>query len=144
MSTSTQIVTSQVIPDQIKFLTSRPWWKSTHAELNAKLTAKYPATHLVATPSDDIFVYVFLNKALNFIEPNANQIILTPMEPSHCHDNVQNLKRKKLITEAQTGYALSDDGLWRCHSWGRNNKDQIVETTEARLVYCTIETPTTS
>ncbi len=37
-----------------------------------------------------------------------------------------------------TGYALSDDGMWRQHSWGVWNKkrsNQIIETTEPRILY---------
>ena len=34
-----------------------------------------------------------------------------------------------------TGYALSDDGLWRQHSWGLLTDDRVVETTVARLRY---------
>ena len=33
-----------------------------------------------------------------------------------------------------TGYALSDDGLWRQHTWGIL-RDGILETTEARIEY---------
>lgn len=34
-----------------------------------------------------------------------------------------------------TGYALSDDGLWRQHSWCVAEGGKIVETTETRLLY---------
>ena len=35
-----------------------------------------------------------------------------------------------------TGYALSDDGLWRQHSWGVTAEDwRVIETTERRIRY---------
>ena len=60
------------------------------------------------------------------------------MEPSQCHLNVARLweerkKRSRLIGVA-TGYALSDDGLWRGHSWGLNKRGMI-ETTVSRVKY---------
>ena len=60
------------------------------------------------------------------------------LEPSQCHLNVARLweerkKRSRLIGVA-TGYALSDDGLWRGHSWGLNKRG-IIETTVSRVKY---------
>lgn len=54
---------------------------------------------------------------------------------SDCHGNVSRLFLKSPATFAiATGYALSDDGLWRPHSWGVRN-GVVIETTEPRLVY---------
>jgi hypothetical protein len=53
-----------------------------------------------------------------------------------CHQNVAAAWRNRRtgIIAIATGYALSDDGLWRQHSWGilRNG---ILETTEVRIRY---------
>ena len=38
------------------------------------------------------------------------------------------------ITEVGTGWALSDDGLWRQHSWTMRG-DELVETTVPRELY---------
>jgi hypothetical protein len=55
--------------------------------------------------------------------------------PSDCHGNVGRLWiRRKGRIEIATGYALSDDGLWRSHSWGFE-ADHVIETTEARELY---------
>lgn len=59
--------------------------------------------------------------------------------PSACHANAAGLWAEG-VGEVCTGYALSDDGLWRQHSWvvsaGRTGSDEVVvETTEARLGY---------
>jgi hypothetical protein len=61
-------------------------------------------------------------------------------EPSQCHRNVavlymRNPQRFRIVT----GYALSDDGLWRQHSWihdtSRLRSRQTIETTERRIRY---------
>jgi hypothetical protein len=44
------------------------------------------------------------------------------------------LKKEEELVAVATGYALSDDGLWRQHSWGMR-RDAIIETTEARVLY---------
>jgi hypothetical protein len=55
---------------------------------------------------------------------------------SMCHQNVAaswNARKFGMIGIA-TGYALSEDGLWRQHSWGLL-RDGILETTERRVKY---------
>jgi hypothetical protein len=60
------------------------------------------------------------------------------MEPSQCQLNVARLweERKKgsRLIGVGTGYALSDDGLWRGHSWGLTKRG-IMETTVSRVKY---------
>jgi len=54
--------------------------------------------------------------------------------PSQCHNNVIDKYLENNNYEIVTGYALSEDGLWRSHSWLL--KEGIVfETTEERLKY---------
>jgi hypothetical protein len=58
------------------------------------------------------------------------------MARSNCHKNVAEFwqRRSGNLIALATGYALSDDGLWRQHSWGiRSNA--IFETTEPRKIY---------
>jgi hypothetical protein len=46
-------------------------------------------------------------------------VVCEVMEDSRCHENVARLwtdKRWGLVAIG-TGYALSEDGLWRRHSW---------------------------
>ncbi len=62
---------------------------------------------------------------------------LWPGRQSSCHLNTAVLwgshKDDMVIV---TGWALSKDGIWRSHSWGRNvHTDQIYETTERRALY---------
>lgn len=58
------------------------------------------------------------------------------MEHSACHRNIAALwlaKRNRLVGIG-TGYALSNDGLWRQHSWGVR-RNSILETTKTRMKY---------
>ncbi len=66
----------------------------------------------------------------------SGPMTLKVMKSSSCHQNVAFIwtSKKFGIVGVVTGYALSDDGLWRQHSWGilRNG---VLETTEPRLQY---------
>lgn len=55
---------------------------------------------------------------------------------SECHDNVAGLwlARRFGMVGIGTGYALSDDGLWRQHSWGVL-REGVLETTLVRVEY---------
>lgn len=58
-------------------------------------------------------------------------------EPSQCHRNVACLyEANEGRVAIVTGWALSDDGLWRQHSWGFDYETgSTVETTEPREAY---------
>lgn len=56
-------------------------------------------------------------------------------EASECHANTARLYEEGVLDYIVTGYALSDDGLWRQHSWGIGHDGQIIETTEPRENY---------
>jgi hypothetical protein len=58
------------------------------------------------------------------------------MVRNSCHWNTASIwkRRSVRITGIGTGYALSDDGLWRQHSWCFT-ADGILETTEMRHTY---------
>jgi hypothetical protein len=66
------------------------------------------------------------------------QITLRAMRPCSCHRNISRLwnrnRNRGGLFGIGTGYALSDDGLWRQHSWGVGRRG-IVETTEVRVTY---------
>jgi hypothetical protein len=59
--------------------------------------------------------------------------------PSQCHFNscrCWEANQDKAVL--CTGYALSEDGMWRCHSWLvelRPRRNKIVETTVPRVAY---------
>jgi len=62
-------------------------------------------------------------------------------DPNACHHNVAVLWIDGEITSIGTGYALSDDGLWRQHSWGVDADGAVVETTARRRAYVGIVLP---
>ena len=53
---------------------------------------------------------------------------------SQCHNNVIDKYLSDSEYDIVTGYALSEDGLWRSHSWLMKNSE-VYETTESRLKY---------
>jgi hypothetical protein len=59
---------------------------------------------------------------------------LIPGETSSCHDNSLNLATAH-GWRWWYGLALSDDKIWRIHSWVKDSRGQIVETTELRTLY---------
>jgi hypothetical protein len=63
-------------------------------------------------------------------------------QPCRCHQNAGNLADRNPNVRVATGYALSPDGLWRCHSWAvdttigfSTSGHHVVETTERRVAY---------
>lgn len=67
------------------------------------------------------------------ITSGAN-LIMEQGEPSSCHANVYSLWLNDADLIMCTGWALSDDGCWRQHSWAKRG-NQLVETTEPRVAY---------
>jgi hypothetical protein len=69
-------------------------------------------------------------------------VIFREMEPSQCHENVRELWLKKRpksrLLAICTGYGLTEDDMWRPHSWGLSRtagKISIIETTVIRSKY---------
>ena len=87
---------------------------------------------LVAPPKPDQDVPMLLEPGFLMSGP----IRLNVMESSSCHQNVASVWTRKEfgIVGIATGYALSDDGLWRQHSWGVL-RDGVLETTQETLKY---------
>lgn len=60
-------------------------------------------------------------------------------QPNQCHKNSCELwKNNKHRTKICTGYALSEDGIWRQHSWlieFKSASNKIIETTKLRVAY---------
>ena len=63
---------------------------------------------------------------------------LRQMDGNRCHHNVASLweqrKKHSRLKAIATGYALSEDGMWRWHTWGLA-ATHILETTVVRLQY---------
>lgn len=67
---------------------------------------------------------------------SPNSIKLNPGEPSNCHQNAGRLwKTDKRAYRLCTGYGLSEDQMWRPHSWLEDKAGNIIETTVPREIY---------
>jgi len=64
-----------------------------------------------------------------------------PGEPGECHRNVAVCWIDGTVESIGTGYALSDDQLWRQHSWGLTSGGELVETTDHRRAYVGVKLP---
>jgi hypothetical protein len=87
---------------------------------------------LVAPPKPDMDIPVLLEHG--FVTSGA--IKLNVMASGSCHRNIASVwkNREFEIVGIATGYALSEDGLWRQHSWGIL-RDGLLETTKPRVKY---------
>lgn len=125
----------QPTKEHIKWLTTRPWYKPIHNQINTLLQSIMPNTHIVAIPS----VHISLEFLLSNGRLYNNKVVFVKMKSSHCHDNCDDLLEKGDIHSICCGFALSDDGLWRFHSWGLTKDNTLVETCTIRLMYFGIE-----
>jgi hypothetical protein len=89
-------------------------------------------THLVAPTGPD----PDLEELLIHGHTIEGTVCFEEMAENSCHWNVAALwlQKKQALVAVATGYALSEDGLWRQHSWGIQ-KNAILETTEPRRCY---------
>lgn len=61
--------------------------------------------------------------------------VVKQMATSGCHENIVAIIKKHPKYVAWTGLALSDDGIWRIHSWVTDEHMRIIETTTPRIKY---------
>jgi hypothetical protein len=96
------------------------------------LLLRFGGDFLVPPPKPDQDIPLLLEQGFFTSGPTKLKV----MKSSSCHQNVASVwtKRQFGIVGIATGYALSDDGLWRQHTWGIL-RDGVLETTEARLKY---------
>ena len=86
-----------------------------------------------------------LEKILNrgyLVKSNISKVDHVAMKRSRCHENAScfwyNYTKEHGIDSMYiaTGWALSDDGLWRQHTWLVDPSDGgVIETTVERLMY---------
>ena len=139
------IVVNDLTEKQLDFL-SKKWWSTTS-------TCKPDESKCI--PLEE--TTAMINKILSF---GGHQVIINMYEEdlekimtrgvmtygndcelnigraSECHSNSSVLWSENDELSIATGYALSDDGYWRQHSWCVNKKtNKITETTEERLAY---------
>lgn len=77
-----------------------------------------------------------------------NNLVVRRMSANECHQNSAELWADSMARtdegvgstlRIETGFALSDDGLWREHTWVRDmsggGEGTLIETTQARVAY---------
>lgn len=100
-------------------------------------------SRLLALGGEEVCLPTFEEDLLKILERGqlwfGNRTLLKRGKPSRCHENSSILWSKDQEKLALcTGYALSEDGMWRQHSWlvkisPKYNK--IIETTVPRIAY---------
>ena len=83
----------------------------------------------------------YLDQLLAYGEELDGSVELVPGKAHDCHANSARLWRgNRAALAIATGYALSEDGLWRQHSWiirkyPTTKQPRILETTLTRVKY---------
>lgn len=105
--------------------------KGQHEDLKAKLLTF--GGEAVVLPRVEHDYKAIMGRARLFTVPPF-KLKFVKGKPCHCHANVA----KNSMFEGydiMTGYALSEDGVWRQHSWNITHDLVLVETTEPRVAY---------
>jgi hypothetical protein len=97
-----------------------------------RLLHGFGGTHLVAPagPEPDLQLLI----SAGFVM--AGPVVQRAVRENRCHQNIAEVWAEKRhgLVGIGTGYSLSDDGLWRQHSWGVRRRG-ILETTVSRVKY---------
>ena len=98
----------------------------------SRLLRRLGGQYIVAPAWPDPDIGALLDRGFVMSGPGT----LRKGKKSKCHNNVASLwrSRRRPIVAIGTGYALSDDGLWRQHSWGIM-RSGLIETTAPRTKY---------
>lgn len=95
-------------------------------------------TQIVPVPESDLGFLL-----ANGHDMYANRVrLIRGGKPCHCHENAALLWVAGDADAIGMGWALSEDGLWRQHSWGIKNlprSKQVLETTVKRVRYWGVE-----
>jgi hypothetical protein len=112
-----------------EYETDLPGYAAAWSGLEATLLASGGSAAVVGLEPDEYLVDLL--ERGRFFDAERAEVALH--EQSECHAN-----SGRLWLEGKgfaTGYALSEDGLWRQHSWGVASDDAPIETTETRTAY---------
>jgi hypothetical protein len=101
----------------------------------ADVLLAHGGTDVVPPPSPDILIGLLTQQGA-VLRPSG---VRNAQCASDCHANAVRIWREGHAVGIGTGYALSDDGLWREHSWGLAEDGFIIETTADRTSYFGVE-----
>jgi hypothetical protein len=96
---------------------------------------------LLALGGHEVIAPVAPDSTIPFMIANGivfpSRVVLRKMQTSHCHVNAAQLWSEKQhgIIAVGSGFALSENGLWRPHPWGLDDRGYVIETTVKRTKY---------
>lgn len=138
-----RLVSNPIDKDWDKNIQKMFWYHSTPVEAFSQPELYELRNHLLTLGGSEV--------CMPWKDPDVKQIIergqlwygdrlrMTSGEPCQCHANsAYHWHRNPDKLVLCTGYALSEDGMWRQHSWcvePRVRKSRIVETTVERIAY---------
>jgi hypothetical protein len=102
------------------------------------LNKNFSGTHLVACWDTNSLISLMSVNTIAIPTPQTYKIHF--IEAGQCHENVYDLWKQDKNLKTYTGYALSQDRLWRHHSWCVDQTGTLIETTFERLIYIGYET----
>ena len=133
------------IDDEWKeFIKAKDWYHATKGKLPTNLEVirdkllAFAGEEVCLFQGEDVDTLNILHCGQFWFGKDAT---IKQMENSRCHDNSLELwgeDRRMLSWNIHlcTGFALSDDGMWRRHSWCiRKDNRTIIETTTPRILY---------
>jgi hypothetical protein len=124
--------------------TAKPWPHTERSEAAQQaaveqlttILLQYGGMRVAVWPDSDPTINLVIEQGKLFVLPAVKK----PGQRNRCHQNVARMYRDRQhgIKAIGTGYALTDDCIWREHSWGISAK-RILETTTMRLLYFGVE-----
>lgn len=126
------------------------WWATNYAGDIKRLMAEIPNYLKILQLRDRLLKIGGEEVCMPFGEEDIDNILkygqlwtntpkLMEGDPSQCHYNSCCLwNRNRTDTLIATGYGLSEDGMWRQHSWVIHMKtsgNRVIETTVPRIAY---------
>lgn len=112
----------------------QPGWAAKWAKLENFLLQLGGDDVVVPVVIDDWFVDWMDEDRTVSIGANCPMALMEG-DTNQCHRNTAQLLLDGIADTIYTGYALSEDGLWRQHSWAENRQGILLETTTERRCY---------
>jgi hypothetical protein len=137
------IVTRPIDKDWDNCIKDRYWYHTTTREMFIQENLYDLRTLLLSFGGSEVCLPVKDRDADNILKRGqlwyGDRVYKTLGKPSQCHANSANCwynNQENIVL--CTGYALSEDGMWRQHTWcvePRVRKSRVIETTVKRVAY---------
>ena len=132
-----QLVTAPIDAEWQKFI-DQQWWSKKNSLENLDLS-EFPHPEMIKTMIKLREILLSFGGSEVCMPGYDDRIHMMKGQPSQCHRNSSycwEANQDKAVL--CTGYGLSEDGMWRQHSWLvelRPRRNRIVETTVPRVAY---------